>query len=139
VIQLLALLLLAFGDVGTVKSEPDLERRSELALANADKQVDAAKQAYNGGDEKAEQQALVEVRELVDVSYDALEHTNKAPRRSKYYKNAELKLTALLRRLHSFRDQVNFESREAVDAVIKRVSDVHDELLAAIMSKKSER
>jgi hypothetical protein len=136
VIQLLALLLLAFGDVGTVKSEPDLERRSELALANADKQVDAAKQAYNGGDEKAEQQALVEVRELVDVSYDALEHTNKAPRRSKYYKNAELKLTALLRRLHSFRDQVNFESREAVDAVIKRVSDVHDELLAAIMSKK---
>jgi hypothetical protein len=136
VIQLLALLLLAFGDVVTVKSEPDLERRSELALANADKQVDAAKQAYNGGDEKAEQQALVEVRELVDVSYDALEHTNKAPRRSKYYKNAELKLTALLRRLHSFRDQVNFESREAVDAVIKRVSDVHDELLAAIMSKK---
>lgn len=135
-IQLLALLLLAFGDVGTVKSEPDLERRSELALANADKQVDAAKQAYNGGDEKAEQQALVEVRELVDVSYDALEHTNKAPRRSKYYKNAELKLTALLRRLHSFRDQVSFESREAVDAVIKRVSDVHDELLAAIMSKK---
>ena len=135
-IQLLALLLLAFGDVGTVKSEPDLERRSELALANADKQVDAAKQAYNGGDEKAEQQALVEVRELVDVSYDALEHTNKAPRRSKYYKNAELKLTALLRRLHSFRDQVNYESREAVDAVIKRVSDVHDELLAAIMSKK---
>jgi hypothetical protein len=136
VIQLLALLLLAFGDVSTVKSEPDLERRSELALANADKQVDAAKQAYNGGDEKAEQQALVEVRELVDVSYDALEHTNKAPRRSKYYKNAELKLTALLRRLHSFRDQVSFESREAVDAVIKRVSDVHDELLAAIMSKK---
>ena len=135
-IQLLALLLLAFGDVGTVKSEPDLERRSELALANADKQVDAAKQAYNGGDEKAEQQALVEVRELVDVSYDALEHTNKAPRRSKYYKNAELKLTALLRRLHSFRDQVSFESREAVDDVIKRVSDVHDELLAAIMSKK---
>ena len=135
-VQLLALLLLAFGDVTTVKSEPDLERRSELALANADKQVDAAKQAYNGGDEKAEQQALVEVRELVDVSYDALEHTNKAPRRSKYYKNAELKLTALLRRLHSFRDQVSFESREAVDDVIKRVSDVHDELLAAIMSKK---
>jgi hypothetical protein len=136
VIQLLALLLLAFGDIAAVKSEPDLERRSELALANADKQMDAAKQAYNGGDEKAEQQALMELRELVDVSYDALEHTNRAPRNSKYYKNAELKLTALLRRLHSFRDQVSFESREAVDAVIKRVSDVHDELLAAIMSKK---
>lgn len=135
-VQILALLLLVLGDIATVKSEPDLERRSELALATADKRIDAAKQAYSGGDDKAEQQALAELRELVDVSFDALEHTNKAPRKSKYYKNAELKLTALLRRLNSFRDQVGFENREAVDAVIKRVSDVHDELLAAIMSKK---
>lgn len=134
-IPLLALLLVA-GDIDTVKSEPDPERRSELALANADKRIDAAKQAFSGGDEKAQQEALGEVRELVEVSYDALEHANRAPRKSKYYKNAELKVTALLRRLHSFRDLVGFESREAVDAVIKRVSDVHDELLAAIMSKK---
>lgn len=134
-ILLLALLLVA-GDIATVKSEPDPERRSELALANADKRIDAAKQAFSGGDEKAQQEALGEVRELVEVSYDALEHANRAPRKSKYYKNAELKVRALLRRLHSFRDLVGFESREAVDAVIKRVSDVHDELLAAIMSKK---
>jgi hypothetical protein len=130
------LLLLVFPDIATVKSVPDLERRSELALANADKDMDAAKQAFTGGDEKAEQLALVEVRELVDVSYDALEHSKQAPRRSKYYKNAELHLRALLRRLNSFRDQVSFDGREEVDAVIKRVSDVHDELLIAIMSKK---
>jgi hypothetical protein len=136
VTPLLAMLLLAFGDIAAVKSEPDLERRSELALASADKEMDTAKLAYNGGDEKAEQEALAEMKELVDVSYDALEHSNKAPRRSKYYKNAELKLSALLRRLNSFRDQVNFDGRQAVDAVIKRVSDVHDEVLAAIMSKK---
>jgi hypothetical protein len=98
--------------------------------------VDAARTAYNGGDEKAEQLALGEVRELVDVSYDALEHSNRPPRKSKYYKNAELKLSALLRRLNSFRDQVGIDGREAVEAVIKRVSDVHDEVLAAIMSKQ---
>lgn len=135
-ILLLALALLAFADIGAVKSEPDVERRSELALASADKQVDAARTAYNGGDEKAEQLALGEVRELVDVSYDALEHSNRPPRKSKYYKNAELKLSALLRRLNSFRDQVGIDGREAVEAVIKRVSDVHDEVLAAIMSKQ---
>ena len=135
-IPILALLLLTRGDIASIRSEPDLERRSELALASADKNLDAAKQAYTGGDEKAEREALGEMRELVDVSYDALEHSNKAPRRSKYYKNAELHLRALLRRLNSFRDQVSFDGREAVDAVIKRVSDVHDELLVAIMSKK---
>jgi hypothetical protein len=136
VIQVFALLLLAVGEIAAVKSEPDLERRSELALANADKAIDAAKQAYTAGDNQAEQQALGEVRESVDVSYDALEHTNKAPRKSKYYKNAELKLGALLRRLNSLRDQMGFESRDAVDAVIKRVEAVHDDLLGAIMSKK---
>jgi len=135
VIPLLALLLVT-ANIEAVKSEPDLERRSELALASADKQIDAAKEAFSGGDEKAQQQALVEVQQLVDVSYDALEHSNRAPRKSKYYKNAEMKVTALLRRLSSFRDQVGFESREAVDSVIKQVSHVHDELLAAIMSKR---
>jgi len=136
VIPVLALLLLVLPDITTVKSEPDLERRSELALAHADRDIDVLKEAFSGGDEKAEQQALVEVRELVDVSYDALEHSKQAPRRSKYYKSAELHLRALLRRLNSFREQVGFDGREAVDAVIKRVSDVHDELLSAIMSKK---
>jgi hypothetical protein len=136
VILLLALVLLAFADIGAVKSEPDVERRSELALASADKEMDAARLAYNGGDDKAAQQALGEVRELVDVSYDALEHSNRAPRKSKYYKNAELKLSALLRRLNGFRDQVSVDSRELVEVVIKRVSDVHDEVLAAIMSKQ---
>lgn len=135
-IPILALLLLAYADIAAIKSEPDLERRSEVALANADKEIDAAKQAYDGGDDKAQQQALVEVRELVDVSYDALEHSKQAPRKSKYYKNAELKLRALLRRLNSFRDQVSFESRATVDAVISRLSEVHDDVLSAIMSKK---
>jgi hypothetical protein len=136
VIPVLALLLLATADIAAIKSEPDLEHRSELALASADKEIDAARQAFSSGDEKEQQQALADLGELVDVSYDALQHTNKAPRKSKYYKNAELKLRAMLRRLSGLRDEVGFESRAAVDSVIKKVSDVHDELLAAIMSKK---
>lgn len=135
-IPILALLLLAYGDIAAVKSEPDLERRSELALANADKEIDAAKQAYSGGDDKAQEQALIDIKNLVDVSYDALEHSNKAPRKSKYYKSAEMRLREMLRRLSSFRDQVGFESRAAVESVINRVSEVHDEVLGAIMSKK---
>ena len=129
-------LLIAFADITAVKSEPDLEKRSELALAGADHAIDEAKQAYNNGNDQAQHAALIEVQQFVEACYEALEHSNKNPRRSKYYKNAELHLRALLRRLNSFRDQVSFDGREAVDAVIKRVSDVHDELLSAIMSKK---
>lgn len=131
-------LLMALGDIAAVKSEPDLERRSEQALSNADRSIDAARKAYTGGDEKAEQAALEEIRESVEVSYDALEQTHKTPRNSRHYKNAELKVRALIRRLTSFRDEVSFEGRQSVDAVIKGLSDVHDRLLNEIMSKKKK-
>ena|ERR1700676_1926897 len=129
-------LLIVFADITALKSEPDLEKRSELALANADHAIDEAKEAYNTGNDKAEQAALVEVQESVQASYDALERTNKAPRKSKYYKNAELKVRALIRRLTSFRENVGFETRQSVDAVIKKLSDVHDQLVSDVMSKK---
>jgi len=129
-------LLMAFADITAVKSEPDLEKRSELALANADHAIDEAREAYNAGNDKAQMAALMEVQESVETSYDALEHTNKAPRRSKYYKNAELKVRALMRRLTSFREEVSFETRQSVDAVIKKLSDVHDQLVSDVMSKK---
>jgi len=129
-------LLIAFADINSVKSEPDLEKRSELALANADRAIDEARQAYNSGNDQAQQAALVEVQESVEASYAALEHSNKNPRRSKYYKNAELKVRALVRRLTSFREEVGFETRQSVDAVIKKLSDVHDQLISDVMSKK---
>ncbi len=129
-------LLIAFADISAVKSEPDLEKRSELALANADHAIDEARQAYNSGNDLAQQAALNEVKEFVEVSYDALEHSNKNPRRSKYYKNAEMKVRALMRRLTSFREEVGFETRQSVDAVLKKLSDVHDQLINDVMSKK---
>lgn len=130
------LLLVAFADLGAVKSEPDLEKRSQLALANADHAVDEAREAYQSGNDQAEQAALQEVRESVQASYDALEHTNKPPRRSKYYKNAELKVRALIRRLSSFRDEVSFDGRQSIDSVISKLSEVHDQLVNDVMSKK---
>jgi len=129
-------LLLAFADITAVKSEPDLEKRSELALANADHAIDEARVAYTSGNDEAQKAALLEVQASVETSYEALERTNKAPRRSKYYKNAELKVRALMRRLASFREEVGFETRQSVDAVIKKLSDVHDQLINDVMSKK---
>jgi hypothetical protein len=131
-------LWLAFADISALKSEPDLDRRSELALANADRGIDAARKAYSQGDDKAVDAALGEVRESVELSHDALTQSHKAPRKSKYYKSAELKLRALIRRLTSFRDEVAFDTRQHVDTVIKTLSEVHDELLTGIMSKNKQ-
>lgn len=134
-IYALALWLL-FGDLGAVKAEPDLEKRSELALTNAEHEVDEARQAYKDG--KADQiaGALAEVSDSADICYDSLARASTPARRSKYYKRAEMRTRTLIRRLTSLRDDMSFDVRPQVETVIKKVSDVHDELLADIMSRK---
>lgn len=130
------LIVLAFVDMGSVKAEPDLNRRSELALVNADEKIDDARKAYEAGDEAAQQADMQEVADSVAVCYQALEKTGSEPRKSKYYKRAELKVSALMRRLSAFRDDVSFDFRPNVEAALKRLSDIHDELLSDIMSRK---
>ena len=132
----LLVLWLAFGDIAAVKSEPDLEKRSELALANAEGDLDAAHQAYTKGDPTAVQAALTDLTASVDLCYDSLQESRKPPRKSKYYKRAELKLQVLVRRLKGFSEDVSFEIRPSVDAALKKVSDVEDRVIADIMSKK---
>jgi hypothetical protein len=128
--------VLAFADLAGLKSEPDLNRRSELALMNADEKIDAARQAYQAGNEAAQQADIQEVADSVALCYQSLEQTREAPRKSKYYKRAELKVSALMRRLSGFRDEVSYDFRPSVEAVLKRLSDIHDELLSDIMSKR---
>jgi hypothetical protein len=129
-------ILLAFADMAAVKAEPDLNRRSELALLNAEEKIDAAREAYQAGNQAAEDAAILEVADSVVLCYDSLEQTHGAPRKNRYYKRAELKVSALMRRLSGFRDEVSFDFRPKVELVLKTVSDIHDDLLSDIMSKK---
>ncbi len=129
-------ILLAFVDIAAIKAEPDLNKRSELALSIADQKIDEARVAYQAGNDAAEKTAIKEVGDSVELCYDALKESQEAPRKSKYYKRAELKMSALMRRLTAFRDDVDLDFRPNVDDVIKRLSDIHDNLLSDIMSKK---
>lgn len=131
---ILAFLMMA-PDIAALKVEPDLEKRSELALANADRQVDAAREAYQGGDIKKMEAALEELRDSVALSEESLQQTHKKARNNKYYKRAELKVRALLRRLTGLRDEVSVEDRKQIEAVRQKLQEVHDQLLARIMEK----
>ena len=131
-------MILAFADLAAVKTEPDLNKRSEMALATADEKIDAARQAYQANDTHAEAADIKEVGESVALCYASLQETHKAPRKSKYYKQAELKISALMRRLASLREDVDFDFRPQVEAVLKNVSDIHDQLISDIMSRKKD-
>ncbi len=129
-------LLMMAADLPTIKATPDLEKRSELALANADTDITSAREAYNQGDVKKMQATLDDLRESVKLSLDSLEQTHKRARNSKYYKQAELKTRALARRLMTLADEVSVDDRKTVEDARQHVLDVHDQLLSDIMGKK---
>jgi hypothetical protein len=131
-------IFLAFADISSVKTEADPNRRSELALVNADQKIDEARQAYQAGNEGAEDAAIQEVAESVTLCYSSLEQAHGEPRKSRYYKHAELKVSALMRRVSGLRDEVGFELRPRVEAVLKKLSDIHDQLISDIMSRKKQ-
>ena len=134
--QWLLIAVLLF-DLASIKNEPNLEKRSELALDNAGTALDQAREAYNSGDDAKMQLALDEVGASVELAYHSLTDTGKDARRNpKFFKRAELRTRELLRRLEGVREMVSFQDRGQVEVVRDRVAEVHDNLLKGIMSKK---
>jgi hypothetical protein len=128
--------LLAFADLGPAKAEPDLEKRAQLALSNADHAIDDARAAYQAGEAGKVSEALEEVRESVDLAYASLQETNKTARKTRSFKLAEQRTHSLARRLGSLSDQISIDDRKAVEDVRGHVQEVHDQLLAQIMGRK---
>lgn len=130
---------LSFADVPpAVMAEPDLEKRSELALKAADDSITAASKAYSEAAEPGVfEQHIKSLEDLTRVSMKSLQDTGKRASKSpKYFKRAELKLRSLLRRVSTLSDEVSVDDRPRVEAARKLLSDVHEQLLHDIMSKR---
>src|ERR1700761_5040066 len=135
-ILLMASCLMTF-DLASIKSEPNPEKRSDLALDNAGTLFDTAKEAYSAGDVAKTKASLEEVRDSVNLALESLEGTGKDGRRNpKFFKRAELKTRELLRRLDGLSQSVSVEDREFVESVRARVAEVHDDLIKDVMGKK---
>lgn len=136
---LLAAATLCWAEVpASVLAEPDLEKRSELALKAVDDTITSASKAYaSGEDPKAFEQHLATVEELTRLSLKSLNDTGKhASKKPKYFKRAELKLRSLLRRMSTLSSEVSVEDRARVETAIKTMTEVHEQLLHDIMSKR---
>jgi hypothetical protein len=125
------------ADVASVMAEDNLERRSEKALQEAEARFKSAREAYDKGEMQAYQDHLAAVREMAELAQKSLQDSGKAARRSpKYWKRAEKNLRQLYRSLNEFEKDVHVEDRQLVVAVGKRLNEIHDEILLAIMSKR---
>jgi len=128
---------LAFADLNWVMSEPNLEKRSDRALENADEAVGEARKSYRAQDMKAFATALKEVRDSVELSYKSLQESGKAARRSpKYFKRADARLRELAKKLDNLEKDVMMDERTEVTALKKRVDELDEQVVLDIMTKK---
>jgi|SRR5579871_2295199 len=123
-------------DLASIRTEANLERRSDLALDYAHQAVDTARDSYASGDVSKMRAALVEAGDAVDVSYQSLSETVKNPRNNKSFKRAELRTRELMRRLDGLAQTVSVDDRDPITKLRDRIAEVHDNLLKGIMSKK---
>ena len=127
----------AWADLSRANAEPNLEKRSQLALENAKQALKAARQAYNNGDLAKTKAWLTELQQSVRLAEESLRRTGKNPRKSpKYFKRAEIGTRELLRLIHSFHDFMSFDDRSMLDFVKAEIQRVHDSLLTGIMRGK---
>lgn len=130
----------ARADLDQARQEPNLEKRSKLALENADVALRAAREDYRAGDTMDTTTKINEVIESVDLAYTSLTETGKNPRKSpKYFKQAEMQTRELSRKLDDFQHEMSYTDRPSLDKVRVRVQEVHDELLTGLMEGKKKK
>lgn len=122
------------GDLSRAMEEKNLEKRSKLALENADSVLKQAREAYGQGDMKQVEALLAEVRDSVALAMKSLEDTGKDPRKnSKWFKRAEIQTRDLLRKLDAFEQEMSVMDRAMLADAKGTVQKVHEELLLGVM------
>jgi hypothetical protein len=137
----LALALAAAGsaraDLTRALKEPNLEKRSQLALQNAAAAYKEAREAYQKGENERVAALAAEIQESVELANTSLTQTGKNPRKSpKWFKRAEIETRELMKRLDTFEHEMGFNDRPILEKLKARVQQIHDELLVGLMEGK---
>ena len=134
----LFLLLMSF-DIESVKNEPNLERRAELALDNANQSIDRAKQFAADAQFDKLHLAVVEVQQSVELCHESLAATGKDPRKNtRQFKKVEMRIHQLTRRLRGFVGEVSIEDKPVIERAANRLDEINDEIVTGIFTKKKK-
>lgn len=138
-LALLATAGLMRADLKRAMAEPNLEKRSKLALENAKSAYQSAREAYQSGNLDRVAACATEIEESVELAYQSLEQTGKNPRNSpRYFKSAEQETSALARRIDGLQQDMSYTERPMLDKAKARIQQVHDDLLLQLMEGRKK-
>lgn len=125
------------ADLEQVKAEPNLEKRSKLALDNAQDALKSAREAYDKGETAQVEARAKEILDSVELAEASLNDTGKNPRKNpRWFKHAEIVTRDLLKRIDAFQQDMNVADRPMLDSAKAKVQQVHENLLLGIMEGK---
>lgn len=131
-------LCLGAADLEAVRKEPDLLKRSELALDAAEGALkDARALPAEGGSVADLRKDMETMVQAVELSLQSLRDTGKRPGKlGRYYKKGELRTREMLRQLENLVQAIAFDSRPPAEKARDRLIVLHDEFLFGVMSGK---
>ena len=132
-------LLLHALDIESVRNEPNLERRAEMALENANEAIDKAKQFAADAQYDKLHLAVIEVQQSVELCHESLAATGKDPRKNtRQFKRVEMRIHQLTRRLRGFAGEVGVEDKPVIEKAANRLEEINDEIVTGIFTKRKK-
>jgi hypothetical protein len=128
----------ALADLAKVRAEKRPVTRERMAMDNANDRVSMASKSYKLDGLAAARESLDEVFASVELAKQSLDETGRNPRNFLEYKNLELKMRTLLKRLGALVDGMSFQEREQLKPMMDALQKIHDDTLMAIMEGKQK-
>jgi hypothetical protein len=124
-------------DWKTVAAEADPVRRSRQALGYGEDAASQAGRFCKAGEYERCVELVDQVLDSVELAKKSLDESGiDAARNSRHHKNAEIQTRRILKLLEAAGSYIHPEDQEHFDKTLNRISDINDELLLAIMSRR---
>jgi len=128
---------LAAAELGNIRAHPEPLKRSQMALAHGDATAGRAAKACQANEYEACVKSLREVQAAAELAKESLDQTGiDAARNPRHHKNTEVRVRRILKTVGGTRPYIHPEDQAVYDEVMKRLSDINDELLQAVMSRR---
>ena len=112
-----------------------LEGRSKRELKRAKRALRSARLAYRAGNKASFVASMLAIEDRIDRVYELLVQTGENPREMpEYFKQAEIEIRQLYRRLEFFGTEISNGDSELVENVKARAQEIQHDLLSGIAS-----
>jgi hypothetical protein len=114
-----------------LKAERDPGKRSQKALDYADEAFDSARSSYKQGDNHKGDADLDNMTAALTACIDSLSASHK----SRFYKQAEMKVAYLQRRMDNLVQSLDVDERGWAEQTNRKLEEVHEKMLEGVMRK----